>query len=397
MNVLIFEDETQKYEVIQSFLISISDEIILTRVEYLTEFAKLIERTKYDLVILDLVAKCRNGDSETINLALDLVGLLRDFECKNFKTPAIALTQYEEIADETYRILNNVDITVHKFDKTDNNWKDFLKGKILDSTPIKNYDFIIVCALKKETDAYKLLNKSELNNVEINTKQIKTIEGLTAFEICISNNLIGIVIKQPKMGLVNTSITVSKLLSKYNPKLISMSGICAGIKNKTNICDLIIPSECYQHDSGKWDENGFKVDFNMASLPQTTISSIEVITESDEFKDYISLSEEHKEMLPSKPSTQIGITSSGSAVIANTQASELVSNIYRKTIAFEMESFALYEVIKQLEKDCLFYSIKSVVDNGNEAKTDDFQEIGCVISAKANLFIINKLLLKPVT
>lgn len=392
MNVLIFEDETQKYEVIQSFLNSISDEIILTRVEYLTDFAKLIERMKYDLVILDLVAKCRSGDTETTNLALDLVGILRDFECKNFKTPAIALTQYEEIADETYKILNNVDITVHTFDTIHDKWKDFLKGKILNCTPIKNYDFIIVCALKKEASAYQLLNESKLNALVINTKQIKTIEGLTAFEISLSNNIIGIVIKQPKMGLVNTSITVSKILTRYNPKLISMSGICAGIKDKVKICDLIIPSECYQHDSGKWDDSGFKVDLNIASLPQSTISLIEVISESHEFKNYISLSEEHKKIISSKSCIQIGITSSGSAVIANTQMSEFISSIYRKTIAFEMESFALYETIKQLEKDCLFYSIKSVVDNGNEVKSDEFHKIGCLLSAKANLFIISKLL-----
>lgn len=394
MNVLIFEDEEQKYEVIQNFLNNISDEIIIKRVEYLTDFAKLIERMKFDLVILDLVAKCRNSDTETANLALDLVGLLRDIECKNFKTPAIALTQYEEIADETYKILNNVDITVHTFDITHEKWKDFLKGKILNYIPIKNYDFIIVCALKKEANAYQLLNDSQLNSLVINTKQVKTVEGLTAFEISLSNNLIGIVVKQPKMGLVNTSITVSKLLTRYNPKLISMSGICAGIEDKVKICDLIVPSECYQHDSGKWDEFGFKVDFNMASLPQTTISSIEVITESNEYQKYISLSKEHKKIILSKPCTQIGITSSGSAVIANTQMSELVSSINRKTIAFEMESFALYEAIKQLEKDCLFYSIKAVVDNGNESKSNDFQEIGCLISAKANLFIIDKLLSK---
>src|SRR5690606_12646519 len=101
------------------------------------------------------------------------------FECKNFKTPAIALTQYIEIADETYKILNNVDITVHTFDLSNDNWKDFLKGKVLDCTPAKNYDFLIVCALKKESDAYQLLNGQTLDNSVILTKKIQTIEGLT--------------------------------------------------------------------------------------------------------------------------------------------------------------------------------------------------------------------------
>lgn len=392
MNILIFEDEFEKYNVIRDFLTSISDEINLTHVECLTDFTKHIERTNYDLVILDLVAKCRNSDTVTTNLPLDLVGYLRDVECKNFKTPAIALTQYVEIADETYKIFNNVDITVHTFDTANDNWKFFLEGKVLDCMPIKNYDFIVVCALKKETDAYKALDDTLLNNLLIKTKSIQNIDGFTTFEISLNNNLFGIIVKQPKMGLVNTSITISRLLSKYNPKLISMSGICAGVTDKVNICDLIIPSECYQHDSGKWDESGFKVDFSTASIPQSTISSLEVFTETTEFKSYISLNSQQSQLISNSPNVHIGTTSSGSSVIANTQMSDLVSNIYRKTIGFEMESFALYETIKQLEKECLFYSVKSVVDNGNEIKSDDYHEIGCLLSAKANLFIISKFL-----
>ena len=58
------------------------------------------------------------------------------------------------------------------------------------------------------------------------------------------------------MGLVDAAITSSRAIEVFQPDLICMSGICAGIKDEVNIYDLVIPDICYQHDSGKWTVEG---------------------------------------------------------------------------------------------------------------------------------------------
>jgi len=59
------------------------------------------------------------------------------------------------------------------------------------------------------------------------------------------------VFRQNEMGMVSASITATIAINKFNPKIILMCGVCAGIKGKANYGDLIVFSPVYNYEFGK--------------------------------------------------------------------------------------------------------------------------------------------------
>ncbi|TOF93204.1 hypothetical protein CGJ11_24035, partial [Vibrio parahaemolyticus] len=58
--------------------------------------------------------------------------------------------------------------------------------------------------------------------------QTRKIHGLDCLEITIGSSH-GFIIKPHSMGLVNMAITASKAIELFQPKIVAMSGICAGV------------------------------------------------------------------------------------------------------------------------------------------------------------------------
>ncbi|XP_031635448.1 uncharacterized protein LOC116348559 [Contarinia nasturtii] len=200
------------------------------------------------------------------------------------------------------------------------------------------------------------------------------------------------------MGLVDAAITSAMALQIFKPKLIAMSGICAGIEGKAEIYDITIPELCYQHDSGKWSIDGFTPESYSIQLDHAVKLKIKDLISQDHFIKTIfngispkrSEIPEHSEQISTR--ITLGTLSSGSAVVADKDINTVISNQHRRISAFEMESYALYEAARLADFKPMFFSAKAVVDNGTPGKNDDFHRIACLISAKTTIEIIKGLL-----
>jgi hypothetical protein len=74
----------------------------------------------------------------------------------------------------------------------------------------------------------------------------------------------------------------------------------------------------------------------------------------------------------------------------------IIQEQHRKNEAFEMESYSLYEAARQSPCKPLFFSAKSIVDNGDEKKGDHYHRIACILSAKTVVEIIDRGVLEHV-
>ncbi|WP_392352423.1 nucleoside phosphorylase [Pseudoalteromonas rhizosphaerae] len=388
MNILILEDNPAKLKELTETITKLDETIKYKPCKFFNDLVIEINRTKYDLVIADLkVPLYSDNPNEEVDVSDRLLEVIRDIDCINFKTPVIAVTRFDSLAEENFLALNRCDINVITYDNTNEDWKPPFINKIQSCIPIKKYDFIIICALEKEAKAY--------SEAGYNLGERFLSHGITCRNISIKEQE-GLVITPTRMGLVNTAILSARAIELFKPKLICMSGICAGIEGKANIYDVIIPEMCHQHDSGKWTNEGFIPELYDVPLDHYTSLKLDKIINEGNFNDTLKngITLRRSEFQPANEELDFKVylapTSSGSAVVADDEILKSIKIQHRKKTAFEMESYALYEAARQSLERPLFFSAKAVVDNGNSSKGDEYHRVAAILSAKTVYEIISR-------
>lgn len=378
MKVLILEDEAAKMDRIKAEIVEFDPCIdIHTSLTFQSFFREVMNDT-FHLIIVDLLVPHFKDTDEPTDLTDQIIDATRDHSCCNFRTPVVALTRFDQKAEENFKELNRKDILVVTFSDENNHWKDVLKDKLLGCLPPLTYDFVIICALQKEAKGFE--------DAGYNVGGTQIVNGLDCRQLNIGNKL-GVIITPPRMGLVACAITTTRAIELFHPRLICMSGICAGIEKKAEIYDVVIPEICHQHDFGKWGSDGFEPEPYSVQINNEIGLRITEILQKADFMTKIKTSVVcNKSEIPTdKEGLDFRVfmapTSSGSAVIADLGMNNIIREQHRKMTAFEMESFAVYEAARLSRTQPKFFSAKAVVDDGVN-KSDNYHRVACIISAK---------------
>jgi nucleoside phosphorylase len=378
MKILILEDEPNKASEVCAEIRSADDSVFIHCVSNFREYLAEIIKKSYDLVIVDLMVLDFPSGGQVRDMTDQIIEVTRDFECPNYKTPVLAITRYDSKAEEKFKDLNGKDINVITFD-TEGRWKIALKQKINSCKPPVSYDFVIVCALEKEADAFRQAGYA--------VDGAKVIKGLLCREISISGKL-GTIITAPRMGLVSSAIVCTQAIDHFSPKLICMSGICAGVHGRAQIYDIVIPEICHQNDSGKWTKDGFVHEGYSVQIDHGLRQNLSELISRQEFKEKVreGITLKKAEFPEGVDELQFDIflapTSSGSAVVADENTVGAISGQHRKLSAFEMESFSLYEAARLSPSRPKYFSAKAVVDDGTPSKGDAFHRVAALLSAR---------------
>lgn len=392
MNILVLEDGDTKYSEVRAHLTTSVGEAEVQRAKHLADFLRFVERKKFDLIIVDLIVPRFKDSLDTEDVTTEIIDAFRDPDCINKGSLVVALTAFNDASDSNYKALNAADVAVLTFDP-EGHWKSALSKKCIAARPKKSYDFVIVCALSKEVDGftnagYRLGNSFIVGNLVCREIQIDDRGGL--------------IVTAARMGLVTCAITATQVLETFSPKLLCMSGICAGIDGKADILDVAIAEICHQNDFGKWSVNGYEPDVYAVQIKPKLRAQLKKIIEDDPYfktsiQEGITVEDgelpEGMNQIPAK--IYLAAASSGSAVIADSKMVEIIKEQQRKGVIFEMESFALYEAARLHPSDIPFFSAKAVVDNGTISKGDKFHRLACILSAKTVFESIRRLAKMP--
>lgn len=388
MKILILEDDSSKLEAIESHIAGLSDKVNLFTCVSFQQFNSFVERERFDLIIVDLIVPVFDGDKDAVDVADRVVRLAHDVECLNKSTPIVALTKYDYAAEDNYRALNGQGVSIITYDEK-GDWRKTLTDKFFASMPDPTYDAIIVCALKKEAKAFE--------DAGYSVGPVHTQYGIECREIAIGS-FAGLIVSASRMGLVGAAIATARAIDAFKPKIVCMSGICAGIAGEANIYDVIITKICQQHDYGKWTSAGFQPEHYAVQLNHGLELKIEAAIEDPSFKMKVAANMRLKksEFPEGKEELDFDIftapTSSGNAVIADEVMANMIKGQRRKAAAFEMEAFAVYEASRMAVGEPLFFCAKSVVDDGSQSKGDNFHRAAAILSAKTVYQIIEQVL-----
>ena len=372
MHILLIEDQENKITLIKELISDYinNDQYTIIQAKCLEQARRKIISDSFDLIIFDIYLPLEGeSGSQAVDVSSDIINEFS--QSKNYQTEAIAITKYDIDQIDNANLFNQVGVTIVHFSEEDEKWKDSLKlriDKIIDKV---KYDFLIFCALSKERAAY--------SNTNATMGELKTIYGLNCQDVEIGGYN-GLCVVPNQVGLVNMAISASKAIEYFQPKIVSMSGICAGVEGEINLLDLIIGDLCWEYQTGKFKDNEFKQEPYQSPIDTRIKVELEQLCESSELLKKIKEGLFETELKDSR--AFLGPISSGSAVIADAEKMAEIGLQHRKMAGVEMEMYSFYEAARQSLCMPLYFGVKAVVDLGNSSKGDALHSAASIISAR---------------
>ena len=195
----------------------------------------------------------------------------------------------------------------------------------------------------------------------------------------------------PRMGPVASAVLATKAVLMLNPKLVIMSGICAGMPQKAGIGDVIAAEVSWDWQSGKYiDSSGaeqFQVSPHQIVLPDAVRNQLLLLKRDQDF--WSSLAIKAVEVAKPIPKLVLGPMATGSSVLADARVSERIKSQQHKNLSgLDMETYGVYAAVQSCRPDINFISLKAVCDQGDMQKDDQYQSYAAFVSAKATLHFI---------
>jgi nucleoside phosphorylase len=182
------------------------------------------------------------------------------------------------------------------------------------------------------------------------------------------------------MGLVDASITGARALEAFNPRLISMAGICAGFPGEAELGALIVSEISWEHQAGKWRGEDFEIREYQEPLDNDVRTALSQMIEQD--RKLTKFASKPHEIAVPHVDARILPTVSGSAVIASTHYSEIIRKQHGKVAGVDMEIYGVHRAAALFGQHVMCFAAKTVVDHANEAKSNDLQQAGAILSAR---------------
>ena len=379
IRTLIVEDESDKSTAISNEIrtfFGVGVEITLC--DNFSAAVREIIGTSYDFIVVDLLLPSRPGDIP-IDRSEEIVEHLSE-SALNKHTTVVAVSKFPDVVSQRRSTFSKSAIHLIGY-QNEAEWKSCLRICMQRVSFATAYDFVIICALEKERSAYCAVH---VDGFVFGEPFIR--EGLDCREIRIGE-LEGVCIKQPRMGLVDSSIIAAKSLQVFRPKVIAMSGICGGFVGKSPLGHLIVSEITWEHQAGKWDGDNFEIRTYQESLSNEVRTVLSQMLEEDPELARLA-SKKHEIQMPSTGGS-LRPTVSGSSVVASKSRADLIKDQHDKLAGIDMEVFGVFRAAAIYGASLHCFAAKTVVDFSDEAKGDTLQEAGSILSAR---FTVNAMI-----
>jgi len=188
---------------------------------------------------------------------------------------------------------------------------------------------------------------------------------------------------QNDMGMVPAAILATKTVGAWQPTLLAMVGVCAGVRGKVELGDIVIGQDLFDYGSGKLAQGRLKPDYRPVSIDESLCQlAVALARERDASA---AIRSEWPIAEAGKPTTDlrvhVGAMASGAAVVADDGVVAGVEEHKRSLLAVDMEAYGLARAAGSAIMSQKFLVVKGVQDFADEAKNDEFREYAAFVSA----------------
>lgn len=307
--------------------------------------------------------------------------LLENLPTANQKT-AFRLIQDLRIQADAMSLEEKYAAKMEFFENIETQYSGKKSEKENDNSPLDKHDILVVCALY-DPELESFLNLLE-NVTELIGPDLSSLFGRTYFSgtLKATNNqsLRVAALFQDKPGMVDCCGLTVLAIRYFRPKVVAMTGVCAGRETMSiSQGDIIISSEVFTYDTGKVTDQGFMREPLWSSVPDNLIQRVRV--SGHNIIEDIAAEIEKTAYIIEKPSFHIGVTACGSPVVDKEGLLEKIAGTHRKVLNLDMESFAILRAIELTDTRIMPLVIKGVMDF-SKGKNDAFKRKAAFWSAR---------------
>ena len=361
-----------------------------------------LRSSHYDLMVLDLALPLRPEDPPNQKGGVDLLKEIDERPGFNRPSHIVGVTAFENLTTSFEHEFANRMLFLLHFDPAAERWQSQLKTLLNDLTRVRERQDPV--GYGKDVCILTALQDPELRAVRdlpFNFGQPRLLDDVTYYfegALEVQGISFSVIASAPlRMGLVPSAIRAMKLLHYFRPKLLVMTGICAGISGKVGLGDVILANPAWEWQSGKRIiDNG---EARFLSDPHQLDVNPAVVARYAQFIDTSGIwSEIASNWRGPKPNTAlrgvIGPLASGSVVAADgTTIRNIQATQHRKLIGLEMEIYGVYAAAQEFPTaPPLTFALKGVSDLADIDKVDDYQGYAAYTSANALYFFLKEYL-----
>lgn len=393
ITILLVEDDEFKVNKISDLIKQKSTSGYQLQVVDCSNDAKeFLKKNHVDLLILDLciprLHKEMPIDSEGATLFKEIHR--RTAFARPLRT--IVLSSYDEVREQYKETFEEYAVTSFKYDDTSEDWGEKLSNILntlsesLESKVLLKKEavqVVIVTALRSELEAILKYLNADWEKPENLDPTITIYKGILRTA---SASISIVACHSLKMGLLPSGILTYKLIEIFSPKVVIMTGVCAGRNDKVNLGDVVAASCSWDWQAGRLEISEDVLDVKHRPDYYQIFADVDrcledlMMDNKDMASFWTNFDGGKKSISPS--SIVKGPMASGSVVIAATGAIDEIINQHQSVIGFDMETYGVYYACSVVKDSPRFLSIKGVCDFADSTKNKDYQPYAAYMSAK---------------
>lgn len=400
MKILIVDDENSKVVEITKVVQECGvDPEVIQVVTTAAVAANALKSEYYDLLIIDLVLPLRIGENPERTGGVSLLKQIH--RSSEIQAPEfiLGLTADETALAESENSFTDLLWSVQLSGHGNGEWKLRLQQKLQHLIARENQrdglvvdqqlecDVLFVCALL-DPELLQLHAASGAHWEKITFPSDPSIywkaqleiggRSLTTYSICL-----------PQMGLVSAASSVSQASRTLRPKIVAMTGICAGRKGDCDLGDAIAATVTWDYGSGKFVQKGDKVVFEPSPIQVISDAAVQsaitaLIADNGKAQQFYNECSGYRTR--SVPRIHKGPIASGAAVQNHKDFFSGVANQQRKILGVDMEAFGVaWACYQSFDPQPKWLVVKGVSDFADGTKEDDIQNFASYFSARVCL------------
>ena len=375
MRILAIEDNEEKSVALESLVFEVDPNATYRSCNNIRSAWAELDSTMYDLVVMDLMMPMLEGGAPQ-DAGMEILKTIASSR-RNSSTRIVALTAYEDLFKNQEREYFASGVLLVLFDPTSNEWKRGILSILARISKLPRCDFVVVCALEVEREA--------LNGTRAEMGLPKTENGLDVRQVKVGSH-IGNAVLLPRTGLVDASVIVAAAIERYRPRLIAMTGICAGIEERVKLGQILVCATCWEYQVGKFTAMGFEFEPYQTAITEKVRQALLVLCRCRELTDMVYSGALPRGVVRCHPSLATMV--SGSAVVADEGIRSSILKQHRKIDAIEMELAGVFRAVNLLDDSIIVIGVKAVSDFADKRKADNVQEFAARASG---LFVVSAI------
>jgi nucleoside phosphorylase len=210
------------------------------------------------------------------------------------------------------------------------------------------------------------------------------------YEGSFGTNRRAIAIAAPRMGMVASATLATKLIMQARPKILAMTGICAGFRSESALGDVLVADPCWDWQMGKYKSDTFEIGPDQIGTALEISQKMQVIGGDKEVLAKI-WSDSDAEKPTNVPMIRTGPVATGSAVLADQSVADTIVSQHRKTLGVDMELYGVFSAARDCSRPKpLVVGIKSVCDFADQYKNDKYQKYCAHVSARCLEILVTR-------